>query len=392
MSKTLEKNLETPNETNFWKRCVAWGIALKLRYQRSIFFSTQWNIVLFHVCSVVAIVLVVAGLLYHTNEALIDAVSNTLESLIANPAHPNTGDILERAVAELKTLYIFVLSAILVFAGFSGYAATRITLRPSKKALELQKRFVSNIAHELRTPLAVLKTTNEVALFDIHDKDAREVVETTLEEVDRMENTINTILSFDNLERSEALIFVPVSLDEVIETTLNRMHGLADKKKITLQEPPKMPQVVMLGNKAALEQMALNIVKNAVLYTPTGGTVTITALHTKGRHGSKGTIATPGWLAGISVSDSGIGIPPEDLPHIFEPFYRASTARSRNGGGSGIGLSIVYEIVKLHNGKITVESIPGTGTTVTALFPSTTVAEETQESVPDSSVSHSFLS
>ena len=142
-----------------------------------------------------------------------------------------------------------------------------------------------------------------------------------------------------------------VQFSPAVDTALEKLAQTIAKKNITIETAIDTGATVR-GNLSALEQITFNIIKNAVIYTPQGGTIAISVMNSE-----DGTVC-------FSVKDSGIGIAEKDLALIFDPFYRADKARSRSKGGSGLGLAIVSELVQLHAGRITVRSELGRGTTV----------------------------
>jgi signal transduction histidine kinase len=252
-----------------------------------------------------------------------------------------------------------------------GYLIARFALRPARQTLQFQKRFIGNVAHEIRTPLAIIKTSTEVALFDpALPKPIRETMEETIVELDRISETINNLLSFDSLTRPRTMVFVPVDLTAVAKTVVGRHQELARSRGIILSSELEEGLFVE-GNEIALDQVITNLTKNAINYTPQNkdGSVTVAVQN------------TPAGDVALSVIDTGIGIDQKDLYHIFEPFYRADTSRARGigTGSSGLGLAIVNEIIRLHHGTITLRSAIGHGTTIKIVFPA---AQKIAETLP----------
>lgn len=255
-------------------------------------------------------------------------------------------------------LISFLIVAILITTIFS-YVIARITLKPVRTALSSQKRFIGDIAHELRTPLSIIKTNIEVALLNKNiNPEVEEMLHSNREELDRTSEIINNLLSFNKLVHPKKIHFKRVDMGDVIDTAVMALKELGVQKKVKIKIRKKSPRTVW-GNSTALEQVALNLLKNAIAYTPPGGEIEV--------------IAEPnnrGWLV-FKVSDTGVGISRTDLAHIFEPFYRAERSRNRRvGSGSGLGLTIVNEIVKFHSGRISIKTALNKGTAVTILIPS----------------------
>jgi two-component system phosphate regulon sensor histidine kinase PhoR len=216
---------------------------------------------------------------------------------------------------------------------------------------------VGNIAHEVRTPLSVIKTNTEVALLgDSVSAEMRETLNSNIEELDRISEIINNLLSLSALVRPERMEFAAVDLSQVASEVVQKFSQLArrNEQQITLR---KSPDCKVWGNHTALMQIVGNLVKNAIVYTPRGGHVRVTIE------------PAPNNQVELIVQDSGIGIARKDLFRIFEPFYRADPSRTKGAGGSGLGLAIVSELIKTHQGRITIRSAVGRGTTVSVLFP-----------------------
>lgn len=253
------------------------------------------------------------------------------------------------------------LLAMLATGGVFGFLFFRFMLLPTRNTLHYQKLFISNVAHELRTPLSTIKTSTEVALLD--DTLRAPVAKTFSEiahELDRISEIINNLLSLNTLTRPERMRFSAIDMSTLVETVVKRHFSLAHERKITLTHTRDGATLVW-GNEVALEQVITNLLKNAIIYTQKNG------------NGSVNISLHPDYQGSVvfSVADNGIGIAQHDLAHVFEPFYRADTSRVRSvkSTGSGLGLAIVNEIVRAHHGKIHIESARNQGTTVSVLLP-----------------------
>lgn len=254
----------------------------------------------------------------------------------------------------------YAFGGVVVLSGLFGVLLARFTLKPARETLRYQKLFISNVAHELRTPLSVIKTSTEVALIDdTLPKDIKDTLHDVGEELDRISEIINNLLSLNTLTRPERMQFQHVDMEPVVKTVIARYLSLAQERGIRLVFK-KGGHTSVWGNAGALEQIITNLVKNAISYTPkdTEGVVSVTVQPEEEN-------------VLISVSDTGIGIGEEDLFHIFEPFYRADMSRVRRirKSGSGLGLTIVNELVRMHHGKIQVQSTERKGTIVSILLP-----------------------
>ncbi|HET9129617.1 MAG TPA: ATP-binding protein, partial [Terriglobia bacterium] len=219
------------------------------------------------------------------------------------------------------------------------------------------KQFTGSIAHELRTPLTALRGEAEIALFHGQSpEDFRRVLTSQLEEFQKLTRLIDQLLTLARAEAGEFhLERVDVPLDPLLRYIVETLTLLADEKGVTLQLHSD-PDIVVRGDKDWLERALLNLLDNAIKFTPAGGRVTVETA--KGQSGIR-----------IDIVDTGSGIPPEALPHIFERFYRANPARDKSIDGVGLGLSLVKWIVEEHRGTIEAVSIPGDGARFTMVLP-----------------------
>ncbi len=246
----------------------------------------------------------------------------------------------------------------------------------AREILSSQKLFISNVAHELRTPLSTIKTSTEVALIDTGlPQDARATFKEILGELERVSEILNNLLSLSTLVRPEQMLFRSLDLVPIAEAVVARHKPLARERGIRLRLRAK-PGSLAWANRTAVEQIMDNLVKNALLYTPqnAGGSVIVT-------------VEPQGGQVLFEVMDSGVGIAPEDLAHIFEPFYRADLSRTRlvKKTGSGLGLTIVREITQAMGGSVEVQSKKGRGTTVSLFLPAGGLRKASSPAVQDAS-------
>ncbi len=221
-----------------------------------------------------------------------------------------------------------------------------------KRVETIKKDFVANVSHELRTPLASIKGYSETLLDADTDEDKqREFLEIIDRHATRMSRIIDDLLILSRLE-SSALSLVSDTMDikELINATVQGCVKDAKDRGVIIKAelPDVMPDV--MGDRDRLEQVVVNLFDNAIKYSPAGGYVTITAENLGGE-------------VRIDVSDTGIGIPADDISRIFERFYRVDKARSRALGGTGLGLAIVKHIIQGHSGRLEVKSELGVGST-----------------------------
>jgi two-component system OmpR family sensor kinase len=238
-------------------------------------------------------------------------------------------------------------------------AAFNQTLSRLENLFNTQKRFIADVGHELRTPLTVIR--GNVDLMRRMQSTDAESMDSILGEVNRLSRMVDDLLLLAQAESGKLpLIKTNVEIDTLILEVLSQMHILTkDRIRLTLGE---IDQVLVCGDRDRLKQVLLNLVGNAINYTPAGGEVIVGV----GKEINR---------ARITVSDSGSGIPKDDLPFIFERFYRGekSRTRSKDGKGYGLGLSIAYWIVRNHDGQIDVSAREGGGTTFCVWLP---LAEE----------------
>ena len=218
-------------------------------------------------------------------------------------------------------------------------------------------QFTADASHELRTPLTVLRGELEVALRgnEINAK-GREVLESTLEETERLSKTVENLMVLSRFDSGELMLETSsFDLSELCQEVVGHLRLLAEDKSIQLT-CSTAPRIMLDADRLRVRQILINLIDNSIKYTSAGGRIEVRS----SRQHDK---------AVIEVVDSGQGIPAEALPHLFNRFYRVDKARSRETGGSGLGLAIAKSICDLHGGRITVESAVGHGTTVTVSFP-----------------------
>ncbi|MBI5970101.1 MAG: PAS domain-containing sensor histidine kinase [Deltaproteobacteria bacterium] len=234
-----------------------------------------------------------------------------------------------------------------------------------EKRLEtIKKDFVANVSHELRTPLASIKGYSETLLEGITLLDrglggiaplgsdtAKDFLRIIDKHATRMSRLIDDLLILSRLESHQmTLVYAPVDVKELVLSTTAGFRKQAGDKGLKLfsDMPDGLPKVSC--DKDRIEQVVVNLLDNAIKYTPPGGSVKVSAVKSDG-------------FVTVDVADTGIGIPADDMPRIFERFYRVDKARSREMGGTGLGLAIVKHIINIHNGRLNVESRPGKGST-----------------------------
>jgi heavy metal sensor kinase len=212
-------------------------------------------------------------------------------------------------------------------------------------------RFSADASHELRTPLTIMRGELEAAVQNSKiDAEAREALGTVLDETVRLSKIVDQLLTMSRLDAGEAFLEISrFDFSELVRTTVEHMRLLSDEKRLSLQVEAAEP-VEAEGDQSRLQQVVVNLLDNAIKYTPEGGSVSVS-------------VRAEADKAVLIVTDTGIGISKEGQSHIFERFYRTDKARSRQMGGTGLGLSIVKSIGAAHGGRVSVQSADGGGST-----------------------------
>jgi len=325
------------------------------RYRSDLFFRTTVLTIGIQVVFFIVICIITISLSFFYDNLLKKFIALSSETL-SKSVGTTTAEEIARNISILQdNTTVLITGLVLLTTLIFSYLIAKLALTPARNALSLQKEFIRNIAHELRTPLAVVKTDTEVTLYkEFLPQSMRDLLLSHLSEFDRLSEIINNLVSINAFLRPDKMEFTSVDLGDVVESAVNKMTSLISHKKVRVVVQ-KDNNSFVFGNWNALEQIVLNILKNALNSTPEQGTIQISV-----RSFSK---------VELRIEDSGSGINPKDLHRIFEPFYRTDASRNRLNGGSGLGLTIVNELVKLHRGKITIRSALGLGTYVVISFP-----------------------
>lgn len=267
-------------------------------------------------------------------------------------------ELIEETESRLKFTLTAINLLILTASAGAGYLLAGKTLRPIKNMVEEQGRFVSDASHELRTPLTSLRSEIEVSLRDRHltYKEMKKILKSNLEEVDKIQKLTDHLLGLSRYQDGETKIdFTEINLKNNAEKAVAKITPLAKRKKIIIRT--KLDDVKMKGHSISLIELCIILLDNAVKYSPSGKKIVITL-----RKDRKNAI--------LKVRDQGIGIKSSELPYIFNRFYRADSSRNKDKiDGFGLGLSIAKNIAELHHGKITVNSLPGKGSTFIVCLP-----------------------
>jgi heavy metal sensor kinase len=308
--------------------------------------------------------------------------------------------VIEEGLRRLRRDFLFGVPLILLFASLAGYFLARKSLSPIalmnqqtqritaenlsaqldvanprdevgqlgltvnallarlSAAFQEQKRFIADASHELRTPIAVLRGETEVALErERAPAEYQESLALIKDEAERLSRIVeNLFLLAREPVDAHSMMREPLRLDELVGDCVRAAQVLAAQKGLQLKIDGRMPAITLNGDDELLKRMLLNLLDNAVKYTPPGGEINIALESQNGD-------------AHIVVTDTGIGIPAADQPRIFDRFYRVDKARARALGGAGLGLSIALWIVEGHGGSLSVESALGRGSAFTVELP-----------------------
>jgi len=263
------------------------------------------------------------------------------------------GEAKSRTFDRLLITNVFIF----VVGGAISYYLARRTLQPIEEAHAAQSRFTADASHELRTPIAAMQTEIEVTLMDpkLTLAKTKKVLNSNLEELSKLTALTEGLLKLAQLENTDIeQTNIPVS--ELIDQSLGRVESAANAKNISLVRDDKA-KTTILGDKSSLVEAIVTLLENAIKYSPAKTEVKIVS-------------AIDGNNVVIQVIDQGMGIKAKDQKHIFERFYRADSARSKNEtDGYGVGLAIAKNIVELHGGSIGVSSKPNNGSTFTISVP-----------------------
>lgn len=264
----------------------------------------------------------------------------------------------EHVLNQLLVIFLALGGSSAVMLGFASWWLAGRSLGPAQRAWERQQTFVANASHELRTPLALIRASAEAIQRRMQPIESRpqRLLDDIVGECDHMTRLVNDMLLLSRLDTGRLqLERVAITLPDLFDDLQRQLGHLADAQQIQLTMTDGHAGTVW-GDPARLRQVLLIVLDNALQHTPPGGVVRITTQ----RHTQQ---------VSISIADTGCGIPPEHLPHVFERFYRVDSSRTNGSNGTGLGLSIAKALVEAQQGTIAVTSRVDTGTQVTLTLP-----------------------
>ncbi|MBM7853927.1 signal transduction histidine kinase [Desulfohalotomaculum tongense] len=234
---------------------------------------------------------------------------------------------------------------------------------------QMRREFVANVSHEIKTPLTIMQAFTEALEDDIvtGDRERKEYLKNINEEIHRLRRLVNDVLDLKKMEEGHGDFEKEyVDLNSVVSSVENKFRALKEKARVNLEFNIDRSTPQVFCSKDRIEQVFINLIDNAIRHTPEGGKVSVN-------------ISPKADSVMIEVKDTGTGIAGEDLPMIWERFYKADKSRTRGQGGTGLGLAIVKRIIEAHGGCINVQSRPGAGTTFTIILPTKKTAAKSKK-------------
>lgn len=310
--------------------------------------------------------------IYQITAGEINARLNQIETSLKLPRGYGFEDLrlnqLHEAEENLVIGLVYINILILAVGGVGSYYLAKRTIRPIQEAHEAQSRFTSDASHELRTPLAAMKTELEVALRDpnLSKPEMRELLESNLEEVNKLTRLSHTLLQlskldYANVEREK------VNVNDAVSSAI-KSFTVANSRIAFTPYPSPLIVTTSLGS---IEELAMILIDNAIKYSPDNSQVIVSITRKSGK-------------ARIAIQNEGKGIPADQLPHIFDRFYRADNSRTNGSkNGYGLGLSVAKKIVELNDGELTATSAENQTTTFTLIFSTTNASQKSPQKKSD---------
>lgn len=326
--------------------------SFKDRFRRSLI-----KLTFLYVAILALILFLSSSIIYSAFSSRLDrrfnAVRTERPELLQLPEPTNADDVRNDLIQSI----ILVNGVLLLSAGIASYWLAKWSLNPVKEAYEKQKRFLSDASHELRTPLTILHTDLENELADNSVQGVtRKRAESNLEEVERMSRLVSDLLTVSRQDEKIPVNKTKVNLTALVLHVIEHLQPVAGEHEVLLKFIQPEHPVKIMADEDQLFRAVNNIVKNGIIYNRPRGKVEIKLIDKKKS-------------AQITITDTGIGISKIDLNKIFERFYRTDESRSRQTGGSGLGLSIARSAIERLGGKIHVSSELNSGTAVNLEFP-----------------------
>lgn len=316
--------------------------------------NTKWRLTLVYSVVIIFVIGVLNISIYTLyNERFSDNIFSRIEE--ESHEHLTNEELSEIASEELFEVMIMIDILLFVLVFGLSYYLSRKALQPLDLAYNEQKKFLGNVAHELRTPLTVMRTGLEAYSISNNQSNSP-AIKQSIDEIDHMSNILNDLIF---LVKNETVAEHPkdkIDLSVITSSEIQKIIPYAKTRNIAFGEFTALPNKI-IGNEMELRQMVKNLLKNAVDYNKPGGNV-FTSIKSRGGR----TI--------LEIQDTGIGIAKDNIPMIFDRFFKADNSRPNHPNSTGLGLAIVESIVKKNGGNISIQSSLGVGTTVSVSFKS----------------------
>lgn len=326
------------------------------------FRSATLKLTLWYVLLAASLCVIFSAVVYQlSTEELSEALHHQYNSFVSNdhdgdnfpPLHEAIQGHAQHLLGELAWFNLAVIAG----SSVVGYFLARLTLKPIKQAHQSQTRFTAEASHELRTPLAAIRADTEVALMEKGLSAATKgTLQGNLRDIERLEQLTGHLLDIARYQSKAAPEPSLLDLDEIVQGAIKQFSHAAQEKRINIKQDIKPVQV--MGEQYGLRQLVTIVLDNAIKYSHQNDTVTVS-------------LGTNKATATLTIKDSGIGIPTDDLPHIFERFYRSANTVSgkKTANGYGLGLPLAQEIAAAHHGTIDISSSEKSGTTARITLP-----------------------
>jgi signal transduction histidine kinase len=317
------------------------------------FSAARLRLTLWYLAILSAVVALLSLVLYE----ILVRLQNTELQAVNRTSRSGIAQLFARDEGQLALQILALDGGILILAALGAYVLAGRTLGPIAQAMDRQERFAAAASHELRTPLTVLQGRLEVTLLKTRTPaEYEQAIRQTAEEAQRMGVLVQDLLTLARVRHdADALNLELLDLRDIVGEVLKAVQPLADEKSFLLAARMECP-LMLQGDALKLRQVVSTLLDNAITYTPRGGSVQVHGAAQRDR-------------VTLTVRDSGPGIAPEHLPHIFEPFYRVDRARSGSGSHAGLGLALAAWVVQAHRGQIIVDSRPGKGSAFSISLP-----------------------
>ena len=330
-------------------------VALATKWNKDVIFRARVTLISTYVLVSMLVVGITSHLLF---KAMLVNIADSIVDQV--PSAFDQARLFERTegILEFKIITADILIVLIICT--TAFFLTEIALKPVREARNRERRFLADAAHELRTPLSVMRSGNEVVLRGEKNLSPRVTKQLTenIEEIDTLTRIANGLLALTSKKQMAIDGDTTISVAELMKSVVQKLRPVASQKGITLTLGANADTngYVVRGDYVSLSRAFENLVENGIKYTKTNGSVAVSILQ------SKNTVT-------VQIKDTGIGIASKDLSHITEPFFRADLARTANEG-TGLGLSIVSETIEALSGTLSFQSEVGIGTTVTITLPS----------------------